>query len=162
MTVQAARPRFRLSPTIRRILITIHIIVSVGLLGDSAGFLAVAIEASQSTDLAFIQASGKTLETFSLVFGIPLSFTALLTGVVLGLTSRWGLFRYWWVTVKLSLIVTVILVGALLLRSGIDSMMAGSNEHQAGLIIGAAWDVVALTAATILGVYKPGGRWKEL
>jgi hypothetical protein len=36
-----------------------------------------------------------------LVFGIPLSFGALITGVLLGLGTKWGVFRYPWVTTTL-------------------------------------------------------------
>jgi hypothetical protein len=57
---------------------------------------------------------------FSFVFGIPLSFATLITGVALGLTSSWGV-RYPWT-------------------------------------IG---DVVALTTATALAVYKPGRRLRR-
>jgi hypothetical protein len=39
---------------------------------------------------------------FSLVFGIPLSFGALLTGLALGLGTRWGVFTYPWVVGKLA------------------------------------------------------------
>ena len=61
-------------------MLTIHIVVSVGLLGDSAGFLAVAIRRAMSDDPAFADASLDLLGTFALFFGIPLSFLALLTG----------------------------------------------------------------------------------
>jgi len=53
----------------------------------------------------------KVLNMFSLVFGIPLSFGALLSGFILGLGTKWGIFRYPWVTSKLLLIVSVMLVG---------------------------------------------------
>ncbi len=66
----------------------------MALLGDSAGFLAVAIRTSTLDDPALIHDSAKTLSMFSLVFGIPLSFGALLTGITLGLFTRWGVFKY--------------------------------------------------------------------
>ena len=97
-------------------MLTIHIVVSVGLLGDSAGFLAVAIRRALSDDPAFVDASHDLLGTFALFFGIPLSFLALLTGIALGLGTPWGVLRYPWVVAKLVLIVTVIVVGATILR----------------------------------------------
>ena len=87
----------------RNIVLTIHIVVSVGLLGDSAGFLAVAIRRATSDDPAFVDASHDLLGTFALFFGIPLSFLALLTGLALGLGTPWGVFRHPWVIVKLVL-----------------------------------------------------------
>ncbi|MCG2620849.1 hypothetical protein LVY72_02850 [Arthrobacter sp. I2-34] len=134
-------------------LLTAHIVVSVGLLGDSAGFLAVAIRRATSDNPAVVEASHELLGMFALVFGIPLSFLALLTGTALGLGTRWGVFRYPWVIAKLLLIVSVIVVGATVLRP----VLAGGAQLDGGtLIAGAAYDVVALTVATALGVFKPG------
>jgi hypothetical protein len=134
-------------------LLTLHIITGVGLLGDSAGFLAVAIRRALSDDPAFVEASHDLLGTFALVFGIPLSFLSLLTGLALGLGTPWGIFRYPWVITKLVLIVTVIIVGATVLRP----VLTGDSDAGSGpLIAGAAYDVVALAVATVLGVFKPG------
>ena len=54
------------------------------------------------------------------------------------------MFRYPWVVVKLVLIVTVIVVGATVLRPVLDDDSTGGD---AALIAGAAYDVAALTAA---------------
>lgn len=113
---QPAVRRWRLRRRSRNTLLTIHIIVSVGLLGDSAGFLAVAIRRSASTDPALVGSSHELLGMFGLYFGIPLSILALLTGAALGVFTRWGVFRYPWVTAKLALNLSVILVGAIVLR----------------------------------------------
>ena len=155
----AGRPRLAGSPVLRKSLLTLHIIVSVGLLGDSAGYLAVAIRGASATDPAVAEVSFQTLRMLAFVFGIPLSFAALATGALLGLGTRWGLFRYWWVTVKLVLIVAVMAVGGLVLKGGMDAMLTGPGGAEGRLIAGAAFDVVALTVATALGVFKPGGRW---
>ncbi|HZA75809.1 MAG TPA: DUF2269 family protein [Acidimicrobiales bacterium] len=137
----------------RNFVLTVHIVVSVGLLGDSAGFLAVAIRRATSDDPSFVDAAHDLLGTFALLFGIPLSFLALLTGTALGLGTPWGLFRYPWVVTKLALIVTVIVVGATVLS---PVLADDSTADGTALIIGAAYDVAALTAATALAVFKPG------
>jgi hypothetical protein len=135
--------------------------VSVGLLGDSAGYLAVAIRGAISNDPLIANSSYQTLRMFAFVFGIPLSFVALVAGVLLGLGTRWGVFRYPWVTTKLVLIVSVIGVGALVLNGGMNAMPSGRGGAEPQLIAGAAYDVVALTVATVLGVFKPGGQWSR-
>ena len=151
--------RLSLSPFLRKLVLTIHIIVSVGLLGDSAGYLAVAVRGAMTSDPLVAHASYQTLRMFAFVFGIPLSFAALLSGVLLGLGTGWGVFRFPWVTTKLLLILSVIAVGALLLSSGMDAMLTGRGGAEGQLIAGSAYDVLALMAATALGVFKPGGRW---
>jgi uncharacterized membrane protein len=155
------RPRMTLSSSLRKVVLTLHIIVSVGLLGDSAGYLAVAIRGATATDPAIAAASFQMLRMFSFVFGIPLSFAALLTGLLLGFGTRWGVFRYPWVTTKLLLIVSIIAVGALVLNGGMNAMLTGRGGAEGQLIAGAAYDVVALTTATALGVFKPGKPWSS-
>ena len=157
MDVQEHRPVGRFSRGTRNAVLTVHIAVSVGLLGDSAGFLAVAIRRSASDDPAFVDAAHDLLGTFALLFGIPLSFLALLTGIALGLGTRWGVFRYPWVVTKLALIVTVILVGAIVLR---PVLADDSTADGTALIVGAAYDVAALSAATALAVFKPGRTFR--
>jgi hypothetical protein len=82
-----------LSPLTRRAVLTAHIIASVGLLGDVAAVLAVNVRAATTTDPGFTSASYELLEMFTLVFGIPLSFAALISGLILGLGSKWGVLR---------------------------------------------------------------------
>ena len=144
------------SATLIKSVLTLHIIVSVGLLGDSAGYLAVAAHAARVDDAVAANASYQILQMMALVFGIPLSFTALLTGLWLTYLTKWKLFRYPWVTTKFLLIISVILVGTLVLKDGMEAMLSGSGGAEGKLIGGAAYDVVALTLATILSVFKPG------
>jgi len=141
---------------VRRALLTVHIICGVGLLGDVAAVLAVNLRAATTTDPGFASASYELLQMFSVVFGIPLSFGALLTGLTLGLRSKWGVFRHAWVTAKLMLLLSVILVGALVIGPATAEMRAGNGDAEATLIAAAAWDVLALTTATVLSVFKPG------
>jgi hypothetical protein len=155
----AGEKRFQLSPFSRKLVLTIHILVSVGLFGDSAGYLAVAIRGAATSDPAIAQASYETLRMFAFMFGVPLSFAALLTGLLLGLGTRWGVLRYPWVTTKLLLVASVIAVGALVLRGGMSAMLSGQGGAEGRLIAGAAYDVIALAVATTLAVFKPGGRW---
>src|SRR5215510_13464227 len=87
------RPWLALSPTSLKVFLTLHIIVSVGLLGDSAGYLAVAIHGAAAPDPATARASYQILQMFAFVFGIPLSFTALLTGIMLASGRTYGAAR---------------------------------------------------------------------
>ena len=150
--------RWLLSASTRRAVLTGHIIISVGLLGDSAGFLAVAIRGAITSDPGLADASYELLRMFSLVFGIPLSFAALITGLVLAVGGPWGVLRSPWVTGKLLLLVAVILVGALFIDPALDAMLTGSGGGEIDLILASGYDVLALGIATGLAVYKPGGR----
>src|SRR4051794_24390553 len=95
IATDVARER-RLSRGWRHTLLTVHIAASVALLGDSAGFLAIAVRA-RGLPADEAHASYEVLGLLSVAFGIPLSFVALGTGIALGLGSRWGVFRHPWV-----------------------------------------------------------------
>jgi hypothetical protein len=146
------------APT-RNALLTFHIAVSVGLLGDSAGFLAVAIRAAATDEPLAVLELTRVLNMFAMVFGIPLSFAALLSGIALGWGTKWGVFRYPWVVTKLALIVTVILAGATLIGPALTTMLAGGGDRTPQLIVAGAYDVIALAIATMLSVFKPGRRF---
>jgi hypothetical protein len=149
-----ARAR-RLGANARRAVLTVHIAASVGLLGDVAAVLAINVKAATSGDPELAAASYELLGLFTVLFGIPLSFTSLLSGIVLGLGTKWGILRYLWVTTKLCLLVSVIVVGAAVLGPGTEAMRGGDGGAETRLILGSAWQVVALSAATGLSVYKP-------
>ena len=150
--------RWPMSPSVRRTVLTVHIIASVGLLGDSAGFLAVAVRAATTDDPALAASAYELLEMFSVVFGIPLSLISLATGLALGFGTKWGVLRHWWVTAKLLVILSVILVGAFVIGPSLALMRDGTGGRETVLVIASAYDVLALAVATGLSVFKPGGR----
>src|SRR5262245_5648703 len=119
---------------LRQTILTAHIMMAVGLLGDSAGFLAVAIRAAHAPDREAMVPLVATLQMFSLVFGIPLSIGAIVSGVLLGLGTKWGVFRYPWVTAKLALIVSVMLVGGLVIGPALDATLLRGADGTGRLI----------------------------
>lgn len=150
------------SPALLKTILTSHIIVSVSLLGDSAGYLAVAIYGANASDPLTARVSYEILQMLAFVFGIPLSFAALLTGLWMTFITKWKLLRYPWVTIKFLLIISVIVVGAVVLKEGMDAMLNGTGGTEGRLIMGATYDVMALITATILSVFKPGKRRPKL
>jgi uncharacterized membrane protein len=156
--IARATPRLPLSPGARRAVVCVHIVASVGLLGDCAALLATSVRAATTDDPALAAASYELMSLFSMVFGIPLSFASLATGLALGLGTKWGVLRYAWVTAKLLLILSVILVGALVIGPAEAAMVDGRGGRELLLPLAAAYDVVVLCAATGLSVYKPRRR----
>jgi len=138
--------------------LTLHIVAGVGLLGDVAAILAINVRAATTSDPQLTAAAYELLTMFPVLFGIPLSMTSLATGLVLGLGSKWGVLRYRWVTAKLLLNVSVILVGALIIGPTTAAMVEGRDASEAMLIGASAYDVAALLLATGLSVFKPGRR----
>lgn len=94
----------------------------------------------------------------------------LVTGLVLGWFTKWGLLRYWWVAVKLVLNLILCTLIVVVLRPG----MAEVSEYGAALSAGVPTSldvgdlafppIVSLTTlslATVLAVYKPWGRLRR-
>jgi uncharacterized membrane protein len=151
-------PRWPMSRSLRRTVLTVHIIASVGLLGDTAAVLLVNLRAATTDDPALAAASYDLLSMFSTVFGIPLSMVALATGITLGMGTKWGVLRHGWVTVKLAAILSVILVGAFVIGPGTETMRSGAGGAETRLIAASAYDVIVLSLATALSVFRPRFR----
>ncbi len=132
--------------------------ISVGLLGDTAGFLTLALRASNASDPAAATELVRILQLFAFLFGIPLSFGALITGAALGLGTKWGVFQYPWVIAKLTLIVSVMAVGGFVIAPAFDDMLGRGIDATGRLTAAAAYDLLALGVATGLSVFKPGRR----
>lgn len=144
----------------RRTVTAIHIVASVGLLGSSAAMLLTTVAAARTTDPAFARAAYTLARTQTLVFGIPLSFAALISGVSLGRGTRWGVLRYWWTTAKLALLVLAILCGALVIRPLLDQRLRGAGDGWA-LVAAVAANAGMLAGAAVVSVFKPGGRLRR-
>jgi hypothetical protein len=95
---------------------------------------------------------------------VPLAFASLLTGIVQSLGTAWGLFRHYWVLVKL--LITLVATVILLIYMRTFSYMAGAAaDPSAGLglvrnpspVLHAVLAVLVLLVATTLAVYKPWG-----
>jgi hypothetical protein len=143
----------------RQALLTVHIMVSVGLFGDSAGFLAVALRAARTADPLAQLEQIRVLNMFAVVFGIPLSVAALISGMTLGLGTKWGVFRYPWVVAKLLAIISVMAVGGIVIGPALTAMLEGGADTTPQLVAAATYDVLVLAVATWLSVFKPGRRF---
>jgi hypothetical protein len=100
----------------------------------------------------------------------PMLTTALVclaSGVVLGLGSRYGLVRYWWVAVKLVLNLVLCTLVLVALRPGLPDVVehgravatgAASGVDVSWLFFPPAVSLTALLLASVLAVFKPWGR----
>ena len=102
-----------ISPTQRKLVLTVHVVTSVGLLGAIAAFLALAILGVAAPDE---QAQRGVYPAMALVARavILLAAAALAIGLVQALGTPWGLFRHYWVLLKVLL--TVFATAILLIK----------------------------------------------
>lgn len=88
---------------------------------------------------------------------ISLGLGAIVTGVILGLGTRFGLVRYWWVVAKTGTAVAVVVTDARVVRVIAQEALAG-GVVQGQLFGPTIAHVVMLGVATVLSVYKPRAR----
>jgi len=155
-----------ITPGLRKFALTVHVIASVGWFGAVAGFLALALAGITSQDGMLVRATYLSMELTTLFVIVPFAFVSLLSGVVSSLITRWGLFRYYWVLVKLviTILATLILLihtQPIELLSGVaaKTIAAGADlqNQQRLLVVVSSAALVVLGVTTALSVYKPQG-----
>lgn len=154
-----------LEPRVRKFALTLHVIVSVGWLGATLAFLALAINGITSADMVRVRGGALAMQTLALFVIVPLSLASLATGLVQALGTKWGLFRHHWIVAKLVINVVSSLV-LLVHTQPINALARAASEGpvtsahfalQLQLVVAAAAASVALMVAVTLAVVKPRG-----
>jgi hypothetical protein len=151
---------------VRKFALTAHVTSSVGFLGAVAAFLALAIAGLTSGATQTVRAAYVAMELTAWYVVLPFSFASLFTGIVQALGTPWGLFRHYWVVVKL--LVTMLSTAVLLLHmkpiAQLAALAAGAQWAVSDLrgiriqlVANAATALAVLLVATTLSVYKPQG-----
>jgi hypothetical protein len=155
-----------MTPPIRKLTLTAHVIASVGWLGALAIFLAHALASVISHDERIVRAACVAMGIAAWFVILPLSFVSLITGLVQALGTAWGLFRHYWILFKLLL--TAVATIVLLLKLPPIGHLADAAAQAAfsttaliglrtSLMAHAAGGLMVLLAAAALAVYKPAG-----
>jgi hypothetical protein len=153
-----------MTPALRRFAFTTHITSSVGWVGAVMAFLALAVIGFTSNDEVKVRGTYLLMAPAAWFVLVPLAHVSLLSGIILSLGTTWGLFRHYWVVLKLG--ITVFATVILLIYMGTFRQMAGvatdpvvdlAVVRNASPILHAILALILLLAATVLGVYKPFG-----
>jgi len=153
-----------MTPRLRKFALTAHVTASVGWLGAVAGFLALAVAGLISKDAQTVRGSYLAMELTVRFVIVPLSLASLLTGLVQSLGSKWGLFRHYWILVKLliNVFANIILLIYINILAGVVAEITLSRGDLGRLrapspLLHAGASLLLLLVATALGVYKPRG-----
>jgi hypothetical protein len=153
-----------LSAPWRKLVLTLHVISSVGFMGAVAGFLALAIVGATTGDAQVARAVYIAMSVVTWYVIVPLAASSLLIGLIQSLGTPWGLFRYYWVIIKLVLTLLASVVLALqtssinaLATAALSGDLTGLAGARFSMIVHGTGGLAVLTIATILSVYKPRG-----
>ena len=146
-----ARPARRLGRRAHKALLVTHVLTAVGWFGVAVTVAFVGVVGSSRDDVAFYEVIQATLR-----LSVPLGLAAAATGILLSVTTKWGLARHWWVVAKelgtVAVIATDVLVVAPTMARAVDS---GTPGEIPGPVYA---HCVVLALATILSVVKPRAR----
>lgn len=156
-----------LEPRLRKLVLTSHVIASVGWLGAVAVFLALGIVGLTSQDAQVVRGAYLMMEPVGWIVLVPSAFASLLTGLVQSLGGAWGLFRHYWVLFKLVINVVASIILLLYMQTlGYLADVAGDSALSSGdlsavkspsPVIHAVAALLLLLVAATLSVYKPRG-----
>jgi hypothetical protein len=150
-------------PVSRKALLTAHVVSSVGWIGAVAAFLALNVVGLTTEDPALSRGMFRAMNVTGLYVIVPASLLSVLTGVLQGMWTPWGLWRHRWVATKL--VVGLLATLALLLHQ-FTAVREAARRAELGVEVGgvgaqlvadASVAIAILVFATILSIYKPWG-----
>jgi hypothetical protein len=152
-----------MKPPIRKLALSAHLTFSVGWIGAVVAYLALGVGAVTSSDAETIRAAWIAMELTGWYVIVPLAVASLITGLVMALGTKWGLFRHYWVLI--SFVLTTFATGVLLLHMPTVSSTADVAQHSAGAALEAlggdlfhpAIGLVVLLVVQVLNMFKPQG-----
>jgi hypothetical protein len=159
--------RWRLGAKTYKSVLLVHIAAAGAWLGIDVVMAVFVVAAVLTADDGVKALSFRALELFAPRTLFATGTVCLLSGVVLGLGSRYGLVRYWWVAAKLVLNLVLTGLVPLALSPGLFEAATQARQFLAGapatlavgdLIYPPMVSPAALLVAMVLAVFKPWGR----
>lgn len=152
-----------MSPRVRKIALSVHLISSLGWIGAVVAYLALGISSIVSPDTQAVRAAWTAMDVTGWWAIVPLAIAALVTGVVMSLGTPWGLFRHYWTLI--SLVLTVLCTAVLLEHMpGISSIASMASQMDAAQLRALRGDLMhpgiglaILLLVAVLNIFKPAG-----
>lgn len=160
-----ARGPRRLRGKHRKVWLLVHAVSALGWLGIDVVLAVLVFTGELSDDPAVIAVSLRALRLFVLWTLVPAGSLCLISGIVLGLGSKYGLFRYWWVAVKLVINIVLLALVLLVLPGAVDNAAEYGRAIANGtrppdlvnIFMPPIVSATALVFAAVLSYFKPWG-----
>ncbi|GGU54256.1 hypothetical protein [Lentzea flava] len=160
----------KLTGRARKAVLLVHVLSSAAWLGIDLALGILVVVALSTEDATTAAIAVQSIDIFAIWPMFGASAVCMVSGVVLGLGSKYGLVKYWWVAIKLFMNIGMSLLIAFALRPGVDEaaeigrrMMAG--DQAAAIPSDLMYPVVVaptlLLFAYVLSVFKPWGRIRK-
>src|SRR5688572_30053903 len=153
-----------MASALRKFTLTAHITSSIGWLGAVIAFLALALIGLTSRDEATVRGAYLVMAPAAWLVLVPLAHASLLSGIAISLGTPWGLFRHYWVVLKLlitafSTVILMIYMSTFRQMAGVaaDPVVELRLVRNPSPLVHAILALILLVAATVLAIYKPFG-----
>jgi len=152
-----------MTPRLRKFVLSAHLTLSIGWIGAVIAYLALVVAAMSGQDAQTLRAAWMAMELIGWYVIVPLALTALLTGIIMSLGTKWGLFQHYWVLI--SLLLTIVATAVLIQHMRVVSYFAGVAVETPSAAVGglpgevvhAGGGLLVLLVIQVLNVYKPRG-----
>lgn len=154
-----------MSRRLRRFALAIHLVVSVGWLGAVLAYLVLDLTTVTRQDAQILRSAYLGMDLIARTAIVPLAIASLITGLVMALGTKWGLFRHYWVLI--SLIMTAVATGVLLIevqtiadhaRFAADpATTADQLRAMQSTLVHSVGGSIVLVVVLVLNIYKPQG-----
>lgn len=154
-----------MGPRLRKLALTVHITASVGWLGAVAAYLALDLTVATKSDVETLRAAYIAMDLTTTWAIVPFAYASLLTGLLMALGTKWGLFRHYWVLISFAL--TLLATAVLTVETqtighyaDVAADPATSDETLQGLgntLVHSIGGLVVLLVVQVLNLYKPRG-----
>jgi membrane-bound metal-dependent hydrolase YbcI (DUF457 family) len=154
-----------MGPRLRKFALTAHVTFAVGWIGAVAAYIALDVAATTGQDAQTLRGVYLAMDFIARYVIVPLAFASLLTGLVMSLGTKWGLFRHYWVLISLLLTIfaTVVLlaetrtIGYFADRAADPTANGDELRALGGTLVHSVGGTVVLLVILVLNVYKPRG-----
>ncbi|WHT18288.1 hypothetical protein N8J89_35110 [Crossiella sp. CA-258035] len=147
----------------------VHLGSGVGWFGVALCQLVLNVISRVTADAGLRQAAHKIGHTLDIWLLIPLVLLALVSGVVLAWRSNWGVFRHWWIVVKLVATLALMTFSAIWLGGWIGTAVELALttppdyfEVRNKLLAGSIFNNVSILLMVVISVFKPWGRIRQV
>ena len=152
-----------MSPVVRKLALAVHLTVSIGWIGAAIAYLALGTAAATSRDAQTVRGAWLGMEIIGWYVIAPLAVASLVTGLVMAVGTRWGLFRHYWVIFSLAL-TAIATVVVLLHMPTVSSTADVARTADAAALDALGGDLAhpgiglaVLLVILVLNIYKPQG-----
>lgn len=166
MNLASVRKSGKTSQRWRQATVWLHVVTSVGWMGQALALFTLLTISHTSDDVAVRIAATSMAREIDAHLLVPLANASAFTGFILAAATAWGFTRHWWVLTKFVITLVQLYAGIFILSGALQESVAAAQAGEpepASLteLIGVALMAGAFAFQAWLSVAKPWGKARQ-